>query len=64
MGRFKNYSSVSPLTEKETRCLGIFVCKMSSVLGTSGLAKRLLHILFAKCPAFGTFANSLSEVIF
>ncbi len=42
-GRLKNYSSVSPLTEKETRCLGI---------------------PSAKCPAFGTFADRLCEVIF
>ncbi len=26
-GRLKNYSSVSPLTEKETRCLGILSVK-------------------------------------
>ena len=40
------------------------VCKMSSLFGTSGSAKKLVHVLFAKCPAFGTFSNRLSEVIF
>jgi hypothetical protein len=38
--------------------------KMSQVFLINVKETRRVHILFAKCPAFGTFANRLSEVIF
>ncbi len=49
--------------EEETRCIPILSAKYPA-FGTSGSAKRLLHILFTKCPALGTFVNRLCEVVF
>jgi len=66
---------LSPLTEKETRCLGILSAKCPVFMVLQGRLKisqvfpineketRRCHVLFAKCPALGTFAHRLREVI-
>jgi hypothetical protein len=54
-------TQVIPISVKESCCCGMMPPKCPVF---KGAAKKLVHILFEKCPDLWTFSNRLSEVIF